>query len=155
MAEVRTRSSLLLQRILYEYFTLHAKTFLSDMQSNQNSLIAQLTQADQATLLRHAQAIKLNPGDVLTCSQTKASFIYFPIGGSIALYVASRSKRSSTGLAIGLIGSEGAVGLQAALGLGVGNIQLLVQSAGEAYAVKAERFIKAAKEGRSPPEICH
>jgi hypothetical protein len=52
MAEVRTRSSLLLQRILYEYFTLHANTFLSDMPSNQNSLIAQLTQADQATLLR-------------------------------------------------------------------------------------------------------
>lgn len=38
---------------------------------------------------------------------------------------------------MGLVGSEGAVGLQAALGLGAGHFQLLVQSAGDAYAVKA------------------
>ena len=88
-------------------------------------------------LLRHSQEIKLQPGDVLACSDPNTSSIYFPVGGSIALYVASRSQKSSAGLAIGLVGSEGAVGLQAALGLGTGNVQLLVQSAGNAYAVKA------------------
>jgi CRP-like cAMP-binding protein len=107
------------------------------VQPSQNSLIAQLTHADQAMLLRNAQEIKLQPGDVLACSSAKTSSIYFPVGGSIALYVAGLSQPSSAGLAVGLIGSEGAVGLQAALGLGAGHFQLLVQSAGEAYAVKA------------------
>lgn len=40
--------------------------------------------------------------------------------GAIALFVWRQGKSSATGLAVGLIGVEGAAGLQAALGFGAG-----------------------------------
>ena len=116
------------------------------MYSSSNGLIAQLPRADQNTLLRRAQTIQLKPGDVLCGTAASVSKIYFPLRGSIALYVGNQDKVSPVGLAVGLIGAEGAVGLQVALGLGCGNFQLLVQSAGESYVVDgidAQRLIQA------------
>jgi CRP-like cAMP-binding protein len=46
---------------------------------------------------------------------------------------------------VGLIGVEGAAGLQAALGFGSGNLELVVQSAGRAYSVDsvtAQRLVQ-------------
>lgn len=105
------------------------------MHATTNGLIAQLIRADQTALLRKAQMIQMNAGDVLSSPESLSSQIYFPVRGSIALYVGNQDKASPVGLAVGLIGAEGAVGLQVALGLGAGNFHLLVQSAGEAYVV--------------------
>jgi len=98
-----------------------------------NGLIAQLTSADQALLLRHAKRVTLRVGDVLSADPASPSCIYFPISGAIALYASGYNKTGQVGLAVGLIGSEGAAGLQAALGFGAGHLQMWVQSAGEAY----------------------
>ena len=51
------------------------------------------------------------------------------------MYIGDQDKASSVGLAIALIGAEGAVGLQVALGFSPDSFQLLVQSPGEAYVV--------------------
>jgi CRP-like cAMP-binding protein len=110
-----------------------------------NGLIAQLDAADQALLLRHAKIVTLNVGDVLSTSEASASRIYFPVSGSIALFVGRQGKSTVTGLAVGLIGVEGAAGLQAALGFGSGNLELVVQSAGRAYcvdSVMAQRLVQ-------------
>jgi CRP-like cAMP-binding protein len=115
------------------------------VQASNNSLIAQLTKPEQVMMLRHAEEIVLLPGDVIASPDIKSSSIYFPVSGSIALYVTDTSPKTSNGLALGLVGPEGAVGLQSILGLGVGNFQLLVQSAGGAYVVKTltvQRLIK-------------
>jgi CRP-like cAMP-binding protein len=59
--------------------------------------------------------------------------------------VGRQGKSTATGLAVGLIGVEGAAGLQAALGFGAGNLELVVQSAGQAYAVDgmtAQRLVQ-------------
>ena len=100
-----------------------------------NGLIAQLDAADQALLLRRAKLVMLNVGEVLTSSDAATCHIYFPVSGSIALYVGRHGKNTPVGLAVGLIGAEGAAGLQAALGFGAGNLSMVVQSAGQAYAV--------------------
>lgn len=110
-----------------------------------NGLIAQLDAADQALLLRRAKLVALNVGDVLSVPDAATSQIYFPVSGAIALYVARQAKALSAGLAVGLIGAEGAAGLQAALGFGAGHLQLVVQSPGEAYVVEgasAQRLVK-------------
>lgn len=110
-----------------------------------NGLLAQLAPADQVALMRKAELIQLKVGEVLPSEQASASKIYFPLRGSIALYVGRHDHAISDGLAIGLIGAEGAVGLQAALGFGAGRFQLLVQSPGEAYVVNgadAERLVQ-------------
>ena len=100
-----------------------------------NGLIAQLDAADQALLLRRAKKVTLNVGDLLSSSDASTSHIYFPLRGSIALYVGKQGKTTPIGLAVGLVGAEGAAGLQAALGFGAGNLKMLVQSAGQAYVV--------------------
>ena len=111
-----------------------------------NGLITQLTPADQALLLRRAELVALNVGEVLSSAEEAAtSRIYFPVSGSIALYVGRQNKTLSAGLAVGLIGSEGAAGLQAALGFGAGNLQMVVQSAGQAYVLDglvAQRLVQ-------------
>jgi CRP-like cAMP-binding protein len=110
-----------------------------------NGLIAQLDAADQALLLRCAKIVTLNVGDVLSSSDENTSHIYFPLRGTIALYVGCHGQPASVGMALGLIGAEGAAGLQAALGFGAGNLKMLVQSAGQAYAVEgvlAQRLVQ-------------
>jgi CRP-like cAMP-binding protein len=110
-----------------------------------NGLIAQLDAADQALLLRRAKIVVMNVGDVLSSSDATTLHIYFPVSGSIALYVGRQGKSASVGMAVGLIGAEGAAGLQAALGFGTGNLRLVVQSAGQAYAVDgamAQRLVQ-------------
>jgi len=110
-----------------------------------NGLIEQLTRADQAVLMRRATLIQLNAGDFLSSLDASSPPIYFPVRGSIALYVGHQNGSHPVGLAVGLIGAEGAVGLQVALGFGAGHFQLLVQSAGEAYKVEgidAQRLIQ-------------
>lgn len=111
-----------------------------------NGLITQLTPADQALLLRRAELVDLNVGELLSSAEEAAtSRIYFPVSGSIALYVGRQEKTLSAGLAVGLIGSEGAAGLQAALGFGAGNLQMVVQSAGQAYVLDglvAQRLVQ-------------
>lgn len=100
-----------------------------------NGLISQLDAADQALLLRRAKIVTLNVGDVLSTSDALTSRIYFPVSGAIALYVGRHGKNTPVGLAVGLIGAEGAAGLQAALGFGAGNLNMVVQSTGQAYVV--------------------
>jgi CRP-like cAMP-binding protein len=110
-----------------------------------NGLITQLDAADQALLLRRAKIVTLNVGDVLPSTDANTSLIYFPLSGAIALYVGRHGQPASVGMAVGLIGAEGAAGLQAALGFGAGNLKMLVQSAGQAYAVEgvlAQRLVQ-------------
>lgn len=110
-----------------------------------NGLIAQLDAADQALLLKRATPITLTAGELLTVPNATDARIYFPVSGSIALYAGRPGKSSSIGMAVGLIGAEGAAGLQAALGLGTGNLKLIVQSAGQAYVIDgaaAQRLVQ-------------
>lgn len=103
-----------------------------------NGFISCLSKADQTSLLKGAQSISLTPGQVLSSSSQVATHLFFPISGSIALYVGvAEASKPAHGLAVGLIGSEGAAGLEMALGFGRAPFQLIVQSAGQAYAVEA------------------
>jgi CRP-like cAMP-binding protein len=111
----------------------------------QNGLIAQLTPLDQAFLLKKAKLVHFEAGDVLGASAASAQQVFFLTSGSVALFVCKNSVETSIGLAVGLVGSEGAVGLQSALGLHAGNLTYLVQSSGRAYVVDAsflQRLIK-------------
>lgn len=110
-----------------------------------NSLITKLSEADQALLLNCAKTEELHPGDVLSDPRGSPLKIYFPLSGTIALFVRGSSNPTSPGLAVGLIGTEGAAGLQAALGFGAGHLQLVVQSPGIAVVLDgliAQRLVK-------------
>jgi CRP-like cAMP-binding protein len=95
-----------------------------------NGLVAQLSPADQTLLQRRCKPVNLAAGEVLSGPGSPNGHIHFLTSGSVALVVCSGGQ---TGLAVGLAGREGAVGLQFALGLGAGNLTLLVQSGGTAF----------------------
>lgn len=100
-----------------------------------NSLIAQFAPLDQAWLLKRAHIVHFKAGDILGTATPAEPRIYFLTSGAVALFVAKSKAHPDTGLAVGLVGSEGALGLQAAFGLGAGNLTLVVQSPGSAYAI--------------------
>lgn len=102
-----------------------------------NQLIASLTAVEQSALLRRARLIEIKLDDILTSPDPDQPMIYFITSGSVVLFVPTKSGQLNKGLAVGLVGREGAVGLQAALGLGIGNFILKVQSAGYAYVMEA------------------
>lgn len=96
-----------------------------------NGLVAQLPPADQDLLLRQCAPVELRAGDILSAPGEAHGHVYFLLSGaSVALVVRNGG---GSGLAVGLAGQEGAVGLQFALGLGAGRFTLLVQSGGAAF----------------------
>ena len=100
-----------------------------------NGLAAQLSSADFRLLERRCEPVELNAGDVLATPDRPHGHIHFLTGASVALVV---RHSDGSGLAVGLAGREGAVGLQHALGLGPGNLTLQVQSAGSALRADGE-----------------
>jgi CRP-like cAMP-binding protein len=110
-----------------------------------NGLIAQMAPLDQALLLKKAELVHFKSGELLASSVASARSVFFLISGSVSLFVCKNSVDTSVGLAVGLVGSEGAVGLQSALGLRAGNLTYVVQSPGSAYVLDSlvlQRLIK-------------
>lgn len=96
-----------------------------------NGLVAQLPPADQGLLLRRCEPVELKAGDILSAPGAASGHVFFLLSGaSVALVVRNGG---GVGLAVGLAGREGAVGLQFALGLGAGHFTLQVQSSGAAF----------------------
>jgi CRP-like cAMP-binding protein len=104
-----------------------------------NAFISSLTKADQLSLLKGARETVLTAGEILSSPNQNPTHIYFPTRGSIALYISVKgNSHPAQGLAVGLIGAEGAAGLELALGFGRTPFHFIVQSSGHAYAVEAD-----------------
>ena len=114
------------------------------MTSQNNSLIPQLLAADQTELLSHCEEIAIEIGSVLLNRLTGERFAYFLRSSSVAMVVRDTCGR---GLALGLIGPEGAVGLQLGLGMGSGVMTYQVQSSGLAWRIQA-RVLKQLVQNR-------
>ncbi len=105
-----------------------------------NDLIAQMSASDQQLLLKNTRLVDLKAGDILVSPSAKDPLVYFLSSGAVALFVAHHQGQTHAGLAVGLVGREGALGLQAALGMGVGNLTLIVQTQGYAHVLEADRL---------------
>jgi CRP-like cAMP-binding protein len=114
---------------------------------NHNKLFSQLTLADQASLQKISHRQELSARQVLGSPQSNERTAYFLTGASVALLAGGGGR---PGLALGLVGLEGAVGVQFALGLDPGIFTFLVQTPGTAWSVEG-----AALESlcRQRPEI--
>ncbi len=106
----------------------------------QNELISKLSSADQDLIVKNSRLIEIKAGDVLLSPLPEQPLIYFITSGAVALFVSFQAAQTETGLAVGLVGREGALGLQAALGFGVENLKLIVQSSGFSYVMEAQRL---------------
>ncbi len=105
---------------------------------NTNHLIASLSPKDQDLLFKKLRLVQLNAGDVLISTRSlKPPATFFVIQGSIALFVSTSKTNIYEGVAVGLAGREGAVGLQVSMGFGASNLHAIVQSQGFAYEIEA------------------
>jgi CRP-like cAMP-binding protein len=96
-----------------------------------NGLVAQLPPADQGLLLHRCEPVALKAGDILSAPGAASGHVYFLLSGASVALVMRHG--GGVGLAVGLAGQEGAVGLQFALGLSAGHFTLQVQSSGPAF----------------------
>jgi CRP-like cAMP-binding protein len=102
-----------------------------------NALIAPLPRADQGRFLASCEHVELVSADVLCEPGDRIRHAYFPVRGLISLQTPGDRR---TSLEVGLVGSEGMLGLTLLLGIDVSPWRARVQSSGGAIRMDAARF---------------
>lgn len=103
----------------------------------QNRLVALLSRADQRALRPSCERLRLEANWVIPDQVRGGQVVYLLTGASVALL--DRDLKAGSP-AIGLIGAEGALGLQCGLGMGFSRFTPLVQTEGTAWTISAVQF---------------
>ncbi len=111
-----------------------------------NSVLAALPPRTYRDLLSGLEPVALVFGEVLYEPGAPIRDVYFPTDGVVSLLTLVEGRLA---LEVGLVGSEGMVGVALALGIGVSPIRALVQGGGTALRMSAARFRRELR--RSPP----
>jgi CRP-like cAMP-binding protein len=104
---------------------------------SKNHLMELLPRRDRQSLLARCEAIELVFGEVLCEPEQTTRHVYFPTGGFISLIAPTEG---SPGLEVGMVGSEGLVGVQLALGVPQAPLRAVVQGAGAAWRIGSVAF---------------
>jgi CRP-like cAMP-binding protein len=102
-----------------------------------NSLIDTLPRTARNRLLSICEPVDLVSGHVVAGSDSPTRHVYFPTGSIISLMTSSKD---SPVLEVGMVGSEGMLGLQVVLAVGSVPLQASVRGPGTAWRVATERF---------------
>ena len=105
--------------------------------SEQNHLIERLPRTDRLRLLAVCEPVQLLLSDVLCEPGTPTRHVFFPTDGFISLVALIEG---SPGVEVGLVGREGMLGVQLALGVPTTPLHALVQGSGAAWRVGAKAF---------------
>ena len=103
----------------------------------QNQLIELVARSDRRRLLAKCEPIDLKLGEVVCEPGPSTRHVYFPIGGFISLIA---SVPGSPGIEVGMVGSEGMLGSQLALGVAATPLHGVVQGAGTALRISGAAF---------------
>ncbi len=105
--------------------------------SVQNRLLAALPRKDYRELLPFLEPIKLAFQEVLYEPRTRIRHVYFPIDCFVSMLTTVDTDHAAE---VGLVGSEGMVGLPVALGAAVSPFRAVVQGGGTAMRMKVADF---------------
>jgi CRP-like cAMP-binding protein len=100
-------------------------------------VLAGLPRKDYRKLLPFLEPVKLDFGQVLYESETRIRHVYFPINCFVSMLTGVDGGRSAE---VGLIGSEGMIGLPVALGIAVSPFRAVVQGGGSAMRMNIADF---------------
>jgi CRP-like cAMP-binding protein len=112
---------------------------------HQNLILAAIPSAERRQLLAYCERVELAFGERLFDQGERIRHVYFPTGGFISL-ISSIDGRPR--LEVGLVGSEGMLGVSLLLGVNDAPLRALVQGAGAALRIEAPDFSRVLK--RSP-----
>lgn len=115
-----------------------------------NQLLAALPNADYMRMAANLEPVSLNFGEVLYEPGDRISHVYFPNDSLVSLLTLVDARLA---LEVGMLGSEGMVGVQCALGVTTSPVRALVQGAGTAMRMKIAPFHKELEQGRSLQRI--
>ena len=107
------------------------------MPSVTNTLIDALPRAARNRLLSICEPVDLVSGHLVSGSDSLARHVYFPTGSILSLMTSSKD---SPVLEVGMVGSEGMLGLQIVLAVGSVPLQANVRGTGTAWRVATEPF---------------
>jgi CRP-like cAMP-binding protein len=105
----------------------------------QNHLLAALPRKSYLRLLPGLTAVDLDFGDVLYDAGAPIEDVYFPVQSLVSLLTLVEGHLA---LEVGMVGREGMVGIPLVLGVDVSPVRALVQGAGPALRMSADRFRK-------------
>jgi PAS domain S-box-containing protein len=104
-----------------------------------NSVLAALPHKDLGVLLANLSPVTLTYGEVLYEPGEKIRYVYFPSDCLVSLLTTVEGHQA---LEVGLVGSEGMVGISLALGVGVSPVRALVQGSGTALRMSTASFVR-------------
>lgn len=107
------------------------------MATVQNHLIGLLPRDDQLQFLSACEEVQLVLGDVLCVPGDATPYVYFPVDGFISLVATTDGDAY---LEVGMVGREGMVGAQVALGVSTAPLRAVVQGAGASWRIGSEAF---------------
>lgn len=102
-----------------------------------NQLIDSLPVKDRKRILQCCETVNLVFGSVLCEADQRFRYIYFPLTGFISLV---KTVGSHQPLEMGLIGSEGMLGVTMTLGINIAPLRAVVQGAGTALRMTTSEF---------------
>jgi CRP-like cAMP-binding protein len=103
----------------------------------QNHLIESLPRAGRKALLAICEPVELVLSDRLGATDVVTRYAYFPVGAIISLVMPLDGKPV---LEVGMVGREGMVGAELALGVLNSPLQAVVQGPGESWRVPSAKF---------------
>lgn len=112
-----------------------ATTFLD---AKSNHLLAAMPETEWARFAPHLAPVSLELGDVIYESGREQPWLYFPTNSIVSLLYVMKDGASAE---IAIVGNEGLVGISLFMGGGTTPSRAVVQSAGQAYRIRAE-FIR-------------
>lgn len=107
------------------------------MATVENHLIELLPRRDRVRLLAICEPVQLVLADVLCEAGAPTRHVYFPTEGFISLVAQTNGH---PGLEVGMVGREGMLGVQLALGVATAPLRGLVQGPGLAWRIAAPAF---------------
>src|SRR5450755_81187 len=102
-----------------------------------NTLIDALPRAARNRLLSICESVDLVSGFMVSESDTPARHVYFPTGSILSLMTSSKT---SPMLEVGMVGSEGMLGLQVVLAVDSVPLQASVRGPGTAWRIATAPF---------------
>ena len=112
-----------------------------------NSMLAALPRKQYQRLLTGLESVALTFGEVLHEPGERIQHVYFPSDSLVSLLTLVEGHLA---LEVGMVGSEGMVGVPLYLGTNVSPVRALVQGAGAAMRMKSARF---SEEIRKSPQL--
>src|SRR6202166_3061180 len=102
-----------------------------------NHLLGALPRKDYLKLLPILEPVKLAFGDILYESQAQIRHVYFPIDCFVSMLTTVDAGRAAE---VGLIGSEGMIGVPMAVGVAISPFRAVVQGGGTAMRLTTGDF---------------